>query len=199
MKQLPFALILFRLSLTPVVLIIAHYFPEHKYLIGILCFLAILSDIMDGIIARNLGVATSTLRLWDSNVDLVFWLATCVSVGICFPGLISENRYYIIPLFVLEPIPDIIYYTRFRKFGCAHNYASKLFGLAMLASFSCLFFAGIASWPFYAAIIIGIVSQLDRVLISAILPSRVCDVPSCYHAWLIKKEIPFKKHKLFHS
>lgn len=198
MKKLPFALILLRLALAPLLLYLAtlgqNYFP----LIILCCYLALISDIFDGIIARHYHVATESLRLWDSNVDLIFWLCACCCIWIGFPSEIELRWSIIIPLLLLEWIPDIIYWLRFRKFGCAHNYFSKLFGIFLLLNFTLLFGFN-SSILLTTTIILGLISQLDRILIALILPARTCDIPSAYHARLIKKGVPFKKYKLFHS
>jgi phosphatidylglycerophosphate synthase len=104
-KKLPFGLIVFRLVMVPAILWIAWYEPHAKYVIGIICYLALISDIFDGIIARHVGVATAKLRLWDSNVDFIFWLSASVCVGICFPALVRQNYFYILPFFYWSPFP----------------------------------------------------------------------------------------------
>lgn len=198
MKQLPFLLIIFRLLLAPVILWLAYKGNDYKNWIVVACYLALISDILDGIIARHYNVSTAKLRLWDSNVDLVFWLAACWCIWVCFPAEITNRWLLILPLLIIEWIPDAIYVLRFRKFGCAHNYASKLFGLFLLAMFMSLFLAN-STVLLSTTILVGLVSQIDRILIALILPARVCDVPSSYHAYLIRKGIPFKKYKLFHG
>ena len=198
MKQLPFLLIYFRLLLAPVLLWMAYAGNEYNIWIVVACYLAIISDVFDGIIARHYKVSSAKLRLWDSNVDLIFWLSACWCIWVCFPQEVTNRWAIILPLLIIEWIPDCIYLLRFRKFGCAHNYASKLFGLFLLAMFTLLF---ISNQPFLltTTISIGLISQVDRILIALILPARVCDVPSSYHAFLIRKGIPFKKYKLFHE
>lgn len=171
---------------------------EYNIWIVVACYLAIISDVFDGIIARHYKVSSAKLRLWDSNVDLIFWLSACWCIWVCFPQEVTNRWAIILPLLIIEWIPDGIYLLRFRKFGCAHNYASKLFGLFLLAMFTLLF---VSNQPFLltTTISIGLISQVDRILIALILPARVCDVPSSYHAFLIRKGIPFKKYKLFHE
>ncbi|MFM6946032.1 MAG: CDP-alcohol phosphatidyltransferase family protein [Flavobacteriales bacterium] len=198
MKQLPFGLILFRLALAPLLLFLAYLGPNYSIFIVVGCYLALISDIFDGIIARHYQVATPSLRLWDSNVDLIFWLCACWCIWMSFPKEIEQRWSIVLPLLLLEWIPDIIYWLRFRKFGCAHNYLSKLFGIFLLLNFTLLF--GFSSTLLLTTtILLGLVSQTDRILIALILPARSCDIPSAYHARLIKKGVPFKKYKLFHS
>lgn len=198
MKQLPFLLIYFRLLLAPVILWMAYAGNEYNIWIVVACYLAIISDVFDGIIARHYKVSSAKLRLWDSNVDLIFWLSACWCIWVCFPQEVTNRWAIILPLLIIEWLPDGIYLLRFRKFGCAHNYASKLFGLFLLAMFTLLFVSN-QTFLLTTTISIGLISQIDRILIALILPARLCDVPSSYHAFLIRKGIPFKKYKLFHE
>jgi CDP-diacylglycerol--glycerol-3-phosphate 3-phosphatidyltransferase len=198
MKQLPFLLIYFRLALAPLLLYFAYQGPEFHGWIVICCYLALISDIFDGIIARHYGVSSAKLRLWDSNVDLIFWMCACWCIWVAFPAAVSARWVLLIPFLLIEWIPDLIYFIRFRKFGCAHNYLSKTFGIFLLINFTLLF--GFHQTALLSTtVVIGLLSQLDRIAISLILPNRVCDVPSAYHASLIRKGIPFKKYKLFHE
>ena len=197
-NQIPMLLIIFRVFLAPAVCFVAYVYPEHKYWIVILCYLAIISDIFDGIIARKLGVATAKLRIYDCWADFVFWLAAVWCIWICFPDLVRANAFLVIFLFIFEPLPDIIYLIRFKKQGCSHAYSSKTFGIALVLMFTCLFGFGVAGIPFYVAIFIGLLSQIDRILIALLLPARICDIPSCYHAFLLRKGQTIKRNPLFH-
>ncbi len=196
--KIPFALILLRLLLAPVVVIVAVFYPAHIYLIGIACCVAIVSDVLDGVIARRLGIATEQLRIWDSIIDSVFWLSACWCVWISFPLFVLQYKWLIIVLVSMELLPDIIYLFRFGRMGCAHSYGAKFFSLFIFILFCCLFFANYTGIIFWIATVLGILANTDEILIAILLPSRICDVPSSYHARLIRKGIAFKKHKLFH-
>ena len=197
-KKIPLLLIIFRVLLAPVVCFVAYVYPEHKYWIVILCYLAIISDIFDGIIARKLGVATSKIRIYDCWADFVFWLSAIWCVWVCFPDLVRANAFLVMFLFIFEPLPDTIYMIRFGQQGCSHAYSSKLFGIALVLTFTCLFGFEIAGIPFYMAIFIGLLSQIDRILIALLLPARICDIPSFYHAFLLRKGQTIKRNPLFH-
>ena len=156
-----------------------------------------ISDIFDGIIARHLGVASSALRKWDANVDIVFWLAAGVCIYILNGQLLKDHLYIIIALFVLEPVSDLINFFKFRKMGCAHNWLSKLWGIVLLITFTFLLAGKEPLILFRFCLGLGLVSQLDRIIISSLLPKPECDIPSFYHAWLRKQGKPFKRFKLF--
>lgn len=196
--QIPIALILFRLALAPIILFIAwKYQHDGKPLILVLMYLGLISDIFDGIIARNLNVASTTLRRFDSQTDMIFWVSVGVSTWILYPDLIRQNATPIIIIFVMEALCYIISIARFGKETCTHAFLSKMWGITLLVAFTSLIGFNYAGIPFSLAIIMGLISHIDRILITLILPAWTHDVPSAYHAYLIRKGIPFKKNKLF--
>jgi len=196
-KAIPFSLIIFRLLLAPVMIWWTLQTHQSGWFLVTCLWAGMISDIFDGIIARNLGVANDRLRKWDANVDIVFWLAAGVCIWLLNGQLIQGHLYFIIVLFILEPVSDLINFFKFRKSGCAHNWLSKLWGLVLLATFTLLLAGQEPVILFRICLINGLVSQVDRIIISSLLPKPECDIPSCYHAWLRRKGRTFKRYKLF--
>ncbi len=196
---LPMMLIVFRALLAPFVILWAYFFPSNAGLIIVIaCALAIVSDIYDGIIARNLNIATERIRLLDCYADLIFWLAAAWCVWVLHPNLVKANWILVAILISQEPISDLIYLLRFRKDGCSHTYLSKFWGLTLLTTFVLIFgFNNYMSFIF--CVIIGIISQWERIAIAIVLPARICDIPTVFHAIQLKNGIPIKRNKLFHG
>jgi CDP-diacylglycerol--glycerol-3-phosphate 3-phosphatidyltransferase len=196
-KAIPFSLIIFRLLLAPVMIIWTLQTHQSGWFLVTCLWAGMISDIFDGIIARNLGVADNRLRKWDGNVDIVFWLAAGVCIYMLNGRLIQEHLYFIIVLFVVEPVSDLINFIKFRKSGCAHNWTSKLWGIVLLITFTLLLAGKEPVMLFRICLMVGLLSQIDRIIISSLLPKPECDIPSCYHAYLRKKGKTFKRYKLF--
>lgn len=195
--RIPILLVIFRFLLAPVILAITFCFHENgRAAIVILMYLGLISDIFDGIIARNLGVATEKLRRLDSQVDMIFWLAIGISTWILFPDLIKNNAFPIILIFSMEAMCYLISIIRFGKEPCTHSFLAKMWGITLLIAFTSLIGFNVAGIPFLITIIFGLVSHFDRILILLILPEWTHDIPSIYHAVLIRKGIAFKKNKL---
>lgn len=195
-KAIPFSLVMFRLLLAPVMIIWTLQTHQSGWFLVTCLWAGMISDIFDGIIARNLGVATNSLRKWDANVDIVFWLAAGVSIWLLNGRLIQDHLYFIIVLFILEPVSDLINFFKFRKSGCAHNWLSKLWGLNLLVTFTILLAGFEPVVLFRICLVNGLISQIDRIIISSLLPKPECDIPSAYHAWLRRKGRAFKRYKL---
>lgn len=193
----PKTLLYFRLFLGPVMIYWTYTTHKAGIVLLVSLWLGLLSDIFDGIIARKLGIATEWLRKADAWFDIVFWLCAGYCIYLIRPELFHEYKYGIIALFCFEPISDLIYLFRFRAGGCAHNWASKLWGLILLATFSIILAGGNPGVLFIIAIVGGLVSQIDRILIASILPKPECDIPSFYQANLRRQGKSFKRYKMF--
>lgn len=196
----PQKLILFRFLLAPIILSLAYFVGESsKIIILILMYLGLISDILDGIIARKQQVSSEKLRRQDSQTDMIFWLSIGFSVWILYPDLISENSIPIWSILIMEITCYIISFLKFGKETCTHAFLSKLWGITLLIAFTSLIGFNYAGIPFYLAIIFGVISHIDRILITIILPKWTHDIPSAYHAYLIRIHKKFKKNKILNS
>jgi len=186
------------LIIAPIILGLVYFLKEDSRLsVIILMYLGLLSDIFDGIIARRINLQTQKLRRLDSQTDMLFWLSIGISTWLLYPNLIGENKGPIITIFIMEGLCYLISLLKFGKETCTHAFLSKLFGLTLLIAFTSLIGFNYAGFPFFLAIIFGIISHIDRILITLLLPHWTHDVPSFYHAYLIRKGVPFKRNKLF--
>ena len=198
MKNIPITLILFRLTLAPVIFSLSYFLRgDARSILILLMYVGLISDILDGIVARNLNISTASLRRLDSQTDLIFWLSIGFATYFLYPDLIKSHKEYIIIIFMMEALCYVISIIKFRKETCTHAFLSKMWGLSLLAAFTALIGFDYAGIPFYTAIVLGFISHLDRILITIILPHWTHDIPSSYHAYLIRKGITFKRNKLF--
>lgn len=198
--KIPHLLILFRLILAPVVLLLAYFWGnESRFVILLLLFLGLLSDIFDGIIARKQNISSVKLRRMDSQVDLIFWLAIGFSCYILQPEIFEKHKTGIIILFIMEILCYAVSFIKFGKETCTHAFLSKIWGLLLFSSFVAILGFQHSGLLLSITIIWGVISQLDVILIILILPKWQNDIPSCYHSYLIRKGIPFKKSKLLND
>ncbi len=197
-KHVPISLIIFRLILAPVILSLVYFLREQSKLpVIILMYLGLVSDIFDGIIARHLNVSSQNLRRFDSQTDMIFWVSIGVSTWLLYPHLIRDNRIAIVTIFIMEGMCYVISIVKFGRETCTHALLSKMFGITLLVAFTSLIGFSHAGIPFTTAIVFGLISHVDRILITLILPKWTHDIPSFYHAYLIRNGIDFKRNKLF--
>lgn len=199
-NKTPMLLIIFRLLLGPMMIFLSYRFGEKiRAELVVLLFLGLLSDIFDGIIARKLNISSEKMRRMDSQTDLVFWLCVGWCSWILNSEIIIENKHAIGLIFLMEGLTYVFSIYKFGKETCTHALLSKLWGITLLLAFVGIIGFGYAGVTFAMAIIFGIIGHLDVFAIIFFLPKWTHDVPSCYHAYLIKKGIPFTKNKWFNG
>lgn len=198
MRFIPYILIFFRLALAPVILHLAYNYGEKSSVwICVLMALGLISDIFDGIIARKTTGQTTTMRRLDSQVDMVFWLSIGVSSYVLHPEIINQKWSAVVAILSMEAACYVISLVRFGKETCTHAFLSKMWGLTLLTAFISIIGFGYGGFTFTLCVMLGLISHVDRILITLILPEWTHDVPSAYHAWLIRKGKTFKKNSLF--
>lgn len=200
MKNIPIFLIAFRLLLGPILIMLTYnYGSEIRKELIFLIFLGLLSDIFDGIIARRFGVSSEKLRRMDSQTDLIFWLCVAFCSWLLNPEIITNNVWSIILIFIMEALTYLFSILKFGKETCTHALLSKLWGVTLLIAFVSMIGFGHAGIPFFLAVFFGIVGHIDVYLIIYFLPKWTHDVPSSYHAYLIREGKSIKRHKLFNG
>ena len=115
--NIPILLILFRLLLAPVILGLTYFIGENaKITIVILMYLGLISDILDGIIARKQNISSAKLRRMDSQTDMIFWLSLGISTWILYPALIQQHQIAIWSILGMEIACYVISFLKFKNF-----------------------------------------------------------------------------------
>lgn len=196
----PQFLILVRLLLGPIMIFLTYSEVNYiRIILVVLMILGLLSDIFDGIIARKYALSTETLRRMDSQTDLIFWLCVGWCAWLLNPEIFIDNKYSIGLLLIMEAFTYILSFIKFGKETCTHALLSKFWGITILAAFVSIIGFEYGGISIFLVVLFGIIGHLDVYLIIYFLPKWTHDVPSSYHAYLIKKGIPFKKNKLFNG
>lgn len=186
-QRVPILLTGIRVLLGPYLVVCAYLWPHAELLvIGVVG--AFLTDVFDGVIARGLNVAAADLRRLDSIADSIFYLCALWAVWVLHPQIILANAALLVVLAVLE---GSRYILDLWKFGCEasyHMWSSKLWGVALFLAFLMIFASEQPGfWP-VLAVGIGIVADVEGILVSLTLRSWRHDVPSLFHALRIRAD-----------
>jgi CDP-diacylglycerol--glycerol-3-phosphate 3-phosphatidyltransferase len=158
-RHLPFALTTLRLLLGPVALLCALTHLSRWIFIPILIS-GTLSDIFDGILARRFGVATSSLRRYDSVTDVIYYLFILVAALLLCKTVIMQNWFLIVLILVSETSCILVSYARFGKYPATHSYMAKFYGLCLLATLIALLVFNAESWVVVALTVVALVTNL---------------------------------------
>lgn len=194
--SVPLLLILYRFVLGPVLLGVASTGP-HPILFFAILTTGVLSDIFDGILARQMGIATVRLRTLDSRADLVFWHCTAIALYLVQPDFV---RAHLMPFMAVVGTYALTYVVSYAKFGRApsvHAILSKFFALSMFVGFTALLCFGVGGFCYSLMVTLGIAANLEVILILLLLPKWQHDIPSCYHAFQIRRGREIQRWKVF--
>lgn len=199
-EKVPIALIYSRLVLGFAVILISYYQPDYyrKIIVGIIIW-AILSDIFDGIIARKLNISSERLRRLDSSIDQFFWICTLGSVFYLCPDFFRSNDIKLYLILALEGLTYLISFIRFKKEVATHAILSKLWTLTIMATLIQIVLSCHSVILFNMCFYVGIVTRLEIIAILFILKKWTNDVPTCYHAILLRQGKEIKRNALFNG
>ena len=197
--HLPLYLIYLRLLFSLLVILLAPSALTFAPCIVIgLMYAGILSDIFDGILARNLNVSTASLRQLDTIVDLVFYFSLVYYLLIFNPSPLQKNSALILVILCLEMLMYGTSLSRFGKLPSPHAILSKFWGIYLIVEFTLLLLQ-VQGAHFTIALMTGILVHTDRFLIYLFLPLWEHDVPSSWHAWQARHGHAIRRRKLFNG
>jgi CDP-diacylglycerol--glycerol-3-phosphate 3-phosphatidyltransferase len=200
LHKIPLLLIYSRLVFAAVLLWLAIFKPSYyPGLIIVLMITGLLSDIFDGIIARRLNISTVSLRRLDTTVDLIFWLAIAVATYLLHPDFYFRNVFKILLIIGLEGIGYGVCLIKFRKEVATHAISSKLWTLIMFAALVQIVASGDSVLLFNLCFYTGILNKLEIIAMLLIIKKWHNDIPTVYHAVLLRKEKAIKRNKLFNG
>jgi phosphatidylglycerophosphate synthase len=187
LKKIPWILIYLRFFLT-IIAIAFGYFQILGMAYVLLLAAAAATDYYDGVLARKYGVETATLRQWDSIADTVFFLGVLIGMWMAHPEVYTTYKWGIYAILGLEVLRYVIDISKFRRGASYHAWSAKTFGVSLLIATIAVMGFGI-SMPFFPiAIIIGIVSQVEGLLMSLILKEWAYNIKHIGLALKMRKE-----------
>jgi phosphatidylglycerophosphate synthase len=186
LARAPLALTTLRILLALLMIFLALKKAGPFGFITCLC-LALTSDILDGVVARRCGVASASLRRYDSTADTVFYLSAVFAVWVLYPAVLRANMSALLLLLGLELARYVVDLYKFGRETSYHMWSAKLWNLVMFAAFVALLGFGFSGWLFAAAVWVGVASDLEGLCATFLLPEWKYDVPSAWHAYRIRR------------
>lgn len=137
--------------------------------------------------------------MWDSNVDLFFWLIVIASIFYLNVDFVLKNAVWIGAVVFLELLAYGISYVKFKKSIATHSILAKFWTLSLLWFLIDLALHSTSHVPFIVCITLGMISRIEINLILFNLKKWTADVPSLLAVSKINNGIPIKKNTLFNG
>jgi phosphatidylglycerophosphate synthase len=185
-RSIPMGLTVLRLLLAPVLVWLV-YANAPGIAFAVVIAVAFVSDYFDGVIARRVGVASAELRHFDSRADLVFYATASWAVWRIHPEVVRAIAIPALIVVGLDVIRHVFDFVKFGKDVAYHAWSSKVWGLSLALALVLLMGFGIIK-PFVAiTVVLGLIAQVEGLLISVVLPVWTHDVPTLVHALRIRQ------------
>lgn len=161
MTYMPWILIALRALLPLPIWWIAHV-DAPGILAAICIFIAALSDVYDGKIARKIGSSTPLLRRTDSVVDL-FFLVSTIALFVMYHAPISiPVASAIALLFLMSITGHAIALIRFKHNAAVHSKLLKIYAIFVYVGFFIAWISGNLSPWVFIALAVGIIAEAER-------------------------------------
>lgn len=198
--QIPKALIFSRLIIGLTIIVFSSFhIDNYKTVAIILLTIGLLTDIFDGIIARQLNISTQKLRRLDSTIDQVFFISVAIATYIQCPNFFTTNALKLTILLSVEALTYLISFLKFRKEIATHSIGAKIWTLLLFATLIQIIMQCQSTVLFNICFWVGLVTRFEIIAIILTLKKWTNDVPSFYHSLKLRQDKEIKRHKMFNG
>jgi phosphatidylglycerophosphate synthase len=177
-RNIPNAISIARLCATVVLLasVLLHRVEVFKWLL----LFCLLSDLLDGLIARTFRLMSKVGAFLDSLADVATMLTGMIGV-LAFQQLFVAEHYpgllLVMGLYILELIGSLWRYGRVSSF---HTLLTRVAAFMAGVFVMSLFLWGYCGWLYQRTVHVYILALLEEMLLIYLLPEWQCDVGGIY-------------------
>jgi cardiolipin synthase (CMP-forming) len=182
--NVPNFLSFYRLLSFPFILYLIYNGDEKLF--AILLCINLITDILDGLIARVFHLKTKFGARLDSLADTGTYILAILGLYQFKLNEIAEVIWLLWLFLALFIIGNLFSILKFKKFPSLHLYSTKIAGYVQGVFFFVLFVWGYYPILFYAAMIMGYISWLEEVIVLFLLKEMQSDAKGLY--WVLKNK-----------
>jgi cardiolipin synthase len=182
--NVPNLISLYRLLVFPIILFMALTNRESWY--AILLCISLVSDVLDGNIARYFKLQTNFGAALDNLADICTYVMALLGLFIFKWTEIEPHAFILYLFFFFFVLSYIIALYRFGKIPGLHLYSAVSAGYVQGIFFFILFVFGFYPWMYYLAIGWGVVAYIEKIFVLLKLNDIKIGVKGIY--WLLKTQ-----------
>lgn len=182
--NLPNLLSFYRFIISPLILFLAFSGQEKMFVIFI--SISLISDILDGNIARFFKLQTRFGAALDNLADMCTYTLAFVGIFLFKWKEIQPHIWIFFVFLGTLLLSYIIAFLRFRKIPGLHLYLAVSSGYAQGIFIFILFVFGFYTWMFYTVAIWGTIAYIEKIFVLMRLDNIKSGVKGLY--WLIKEQ-----------
>jgi phosphatidylglycerophosphate synthase len=181
--NVPNLISLYRLLVFPVILFMALTGRESWFVI-LLC-ISLVSDVLDGNIARIFKLQTNFGAALDNLADIFTYAMALLGLFIFKWADIAPHAWILYLFLAVFVLSYVVSFYRFGKIPGLHLYSAVSAGYVQSIFFFVLFVFGFYPWMYYLAIGWGVIAYVEKIFVLLKLDDIRIGVKGLY--WLIKE------------
>ncbi len=174
-----------RIALMPAVLTAA--LAQSRRWFVVLLVTSLLTDALDGFLARRLNAYSDLGRKLDSAADYLTMVTGLAGIALLWPEIMRRELVWVAAGLGAFFAVVVYGFIRLGRAPCYHTWAAKL-GAVLCA---CSLVPLLLEWtplPFHVAIVLQILAGLEEMTIALLVPSHVGEMATVWHAWRLRRE-----------
>lgn len=173
-----------RVVLAPLMTVLG-LFGQHQMFL-ILFAVLLLSDYLDGLLARHLHQQSEFGSRLDTVGDVLMAFSAIIGGWLLWPEAFEANASLFAIVALLLVIDGLAAYLKYHRLPSYHTWSAKI-STTFLGVGAWLFFAGITPLVFKLAIGLLAVSAVENLTITLLLAQWRSDVPTVLHAHRLRR------------
>jgi len=175
---------LYRIVIFPFILYLL--LTKNESLFALLITISLLTDILDGLIARVFRMQTKLGAKLDSWADTGTYILAFIAIYL-FRWKEIKNEWIILSAFFITWIISYaVVLIKFKGLIGLHTYLSKITGYLQGAFIVILFLFGYNVWLFYLCLGVGIIACTEEIIIIITITQPMSNVKGLY--WILKNK-----------
>ncbi|MGA0332709.1 MAG: CDP-alcohol phosphatidyltransferase family protein [Kiritimatiellia bacterium] len=148
---------------------------------------SLISDFLDGFLARLLDQQSKLGSQLDTIGDVLTGFFLIIGGSLIWPELIRQERYGFLAIILMLAASGIVTLAKYHHLPSYHTWSAK--GSTVVCGVGAWFlFADISPWMFRAGVMILVLSAVEEIAITLILPRWQPNVPHVLHALKLRRE-----------
>ena len=182
--NVPNALSFYRLIMFPVILVLAILGKEQWFVV--LISISLISDVLDGSIARYFNLQTKFGAALDNTADVGTYILAVYGLFRFRWEPVEPHAWLLYLFFAVFVISYIVAFLRFQKMPGLHLYSAVTAGYLQGIFFFVLFVWGFYEWFYFIAVGWGVIAYTEKIFVLLHLDDIRPGVKGLY--WLMKSQ-----------
>jgi len=182
--NIPNALSVFRIIAAPILLALVVLDEQNPF--KWLLLASLISDILDGLIARLLKQESQLGARLDSIGDMSTFLVTIFGLFKFQEAFLSVYKIQIFIVLAFYFLETGLSLLRFRTFSSFHTYLARITAYLQGIFIMSLFLFGFKAWLFYPTVVVSLLAYTEEMIILFVLNEMQSNLKGLY--WVLKNK-----------